>query len=98
MIVGYSRVFGFPSNTGHLKIWLKADAITGYSDGDRLTIWTDQSGNGNDFFAGTGPDSNKPKYKTTSVTINGLPVVKFNEDDPGETGNVMSRGTAQLNT
>lgn len=62
----------FIPRTG-LQLWLKADAITGLSDGDPVSTWTDQSGNGNDATQQTA--ANKPLYKTNIV--NGKPVVRF---------------------
>lgn len=59
-----------PTDISGLKLWLKADAITGKSDGDTVSTWSDSSGLGNDATAGTAPI-----YKTN--IINGLPVVRF---------------------
>jgi len=60
-----------------LKVWLKADAITGLNDGDAVGTWSDQSGNGYD---ATQPTSAKrPIYKTG--ILNGKPVVRFDGVD-----------------
>jgi hypothetical protein len=56
-----------------LKVWLKADAITGLHDGDAVGTWSDQSGNGFDATQATA--GNKPTYKTSILA--GKPVVRF---------------------
>ena len=56
----------------NLTLWVLADQIVGKSDGDSISTWSDQSGNGNDLSVG----SNYPTYKT--AIINGKPVVRFN--------------------
>src|SRR5687768_11145672 len=66
-----------PSDIAGLKLWLKADAITGLADGDPVTTWADSSGEGNDFTQGTA--GNKPIYKTSILF--GLPVVRFDGTD-----------------
>lgn len=53
-------------------LWLKADAITGLSDGAAVNTWTDSSGNGHDAAKGTYP---APIYKANG--LNGLPTVVF---------------------
>lgn len=58
-----------PTDIPGLKVWVKADAITGLSDGDTVNTWSDSSGNSNDFIRGAGT----PMYKTNIV--NGLPAV-----------------------
>ena len=57
-------------------LWLAGDAITGLSDGDSLTKWVDQSGNGNHFTVPSG--KNAPTYKTNLQ--NSLPGVRFSTD------------------
>lgn len=44
-----------------LRVWLKADAITGLNDGDAISTWADSSGNGYDF---TQMGDSRPLYKT----------------------------------
>lgn len=66
-----------PSDIAGLKLWLKADAITGLSDGDAVTTWSDSSGQGNN--AGQGTASKKPTYKT--AIKNGLAIVRFDGTD-----------------
>lgn len=62
----------------NLALWLKADAITGLADGGTVTTWNDSSGNG--FHCGA--NGAAAHYRTTSVTINGKPVVYF-DNNPG---------------
>ena len=52
-----------PDDISGCMLWLKADAITGHSDGDDLTAWTDSSGEGHDI---TVPPTaaRRPHYKT----------------------------------
>ncbi len=61
-----------PSDIAGLVLWLKADAITGLSDGDPITTWVDQSGEGND---ATATGTTRPSYQTNE--LNGLPVARF---------------------
>lgn len=53
--------------------WLDAASITGKNDGDEITLWTDQSGNGNN---ASGSAGSAPHYKVNN--LNGLPGVDFN--------------------
>jgi len=53
--------------------WWKADAITGYSDGQNMTNWVDSSGNGYDLTQTNAVSG--PVYKTSRVK--GLPAVNF---------------------
>lgn len=62
-----------PSDIATLDVWYKADAITGLSDADPLSAWTDSSGNG--YTTSQSTSSLRPTYKT--VIINSLPVVRF---------------------
>lgn len=62
-----------PSDISGLKLWLKADAITGLVDGNSVTTWNDSSGLGNNATQSTA--ANKPTYKTN--IIGGYPVVRF---------------------
>lgn len=65
-----------PDQIFGLQLWLKADAITGLSDGDALTTWADSSGNACN---PTQADAAlKPVYKTG--ILNSLPVVRFDAD------------------
>src|SRR5262245_95497 len=71
-------VRGFsPEQLSGLKLWLKADAITGPNDGDPVTTWPDSSGNGNDATQATA--AKKPTYK--AGIQNGRPVIRFDGVD-----------------
>lgn len=61
-----------PSDISGLGLWLKADAITGLSDGDPVSTWLDSSGNSRD---ATGSGTARPSYKTGGP--NGLPYLLF---------------------
>ncbi len=61
-----------PPATG-LKLWLKADAISGLSAGDPVGTWPDSSGNGFDATQ-TVPD-NQPVFAVN--VLNGKPAVRF---------------------
>lgn len=57
-----------------LVSWFKADAESGFSDGDPVGVWNDHSGRGND---ATALDSTaEPLFR--SGVINGLPALDFN--------------------
>jgi hypothetical protein len=60
-----------PTDISGLKLWVKADQITGKTNGEMIAQWDDQSGNGNNLVQSV--DSNKFYYVTNS--INGLPTV-----------------------
>jgi len=60
-----------PSDISGLQFWVKADQIEGLADGDPISTWADQSGNGRDLTAALGL---RPTYKTGIV--NGLPVAR----------------------
>jgi hypothetical protein len=66
-----------PADVTGLRLWLKADAITGLSDGAAVGTWSDSSGLGNDATEGTG--GFQPTYQTNEV--NGLPCVRFDGTD-----------------
>jgi hypothetical protein len=61
-----------PADLADLRAWYKADAITGLSDGDPVSTWSDSSGGGYDL---TQTSTARPLYQTN--TLNGLPVVEF---------------------
>jgi hypothetical protein len=63
---------GDTDGTGELTLWLRADAVTGVSDGGNLSTWPDTSGNDNDASVSSG---NAPKY--TESGLNGRPEVQF---------------------
>jgi hypothetical protein len=62
-----------PSDLADLFAWYKADAITGLTNNDPVSTWSDSSGNGYDV---TASGSDRPTYKTN--TLNSMPVVEFN--------------------
>jgi hypothetical protein len=60
----------FPTDLSGLSLWLKANAgVT--TDGANVTVWADQSGNGNNATARTG------NATLVSSVINGNPVLRF---------------------
>jgi hypothetical protein len=59
--------------TSNLRVWLKADAISGLNSGDLVTNWPDSSGLG--FDAAQTNATRQPYYY--SNVVNGLPVVRF---------------------
>lgn len=61
-----------PDGLSNLEVWVKADQIAGLSNGDPLSTWQDQSGNGRDF---TAAGAQRPTYNTN--VQNGLPGVNF---------------------
>ena len=75
---------GQPQNV----LWLDANTL-GLSDGDPVTIWSDQSGNGYTFGASTGNASSTlgdgntsqlPSFESDgSSTINGFPIIRFDD-------------------
>jgi hypothetical protein len=65
------------SISSSLYVWLDADALTGLSDTDSVTTYTDQSGSGNSPTQST--SSLKPVYRTN--IYNGLPTVRFDGTD-----------------
>lgn len=80
-----------PAKLGGLRFWLKADAITGLSDGAAIPAsgWLDQSGHNMNF---------KP-FGTTTITyetneINGKPAVYFHGD---ANGGLQTDGGEDLN-
>ncbi len=62
-----------PKNIANLKMWFKADSITGLSDGDAVSNWDDLSSS--NFDASQSNATYRPLYKTN--IINGKPVVRF---------------------
>jgi len=70
-LVDDKAAFWTPQSIPNLQQWLKADAITGKVDGDKISQWDDSSGNGNHATQGAG--ANQPLYKTNR--LNNLPAV-----------------------
>jgi len=62
-----------PSSLSGLALWLKADALVGYSDGQAVANWADSSGNSRTFTQANAPQ--RPAFKPN--IINGKPVVRF---------------------
>ncbi|MDF1739372.1 MAG: autotransporter-associated beta strand repeat-containing protein, partial [Verrucomicrobiales bacterium] len=58
--------------SANMQAWYDAGTITGLADGDLVTGWADQSGNGRDLVSYTG----SPTLATDE--INGQPAVRFN--------------------
>ena len=79
-VVG-SAVAQTPPTSG-LTLWLKADAITGLNNGDKVASWPDSSGSG--YPAANSTVANQPTYLTSG--LNGLPVVHFNDAANGAAG------------
>jgi hypothetical protein len=70
--LGQRRAFS-PAQVLGLKLWLRADLISGLSDGAAVATWPDDSGGGKDAAQATG--ANQPTYRTN--VVNGRPVVRF---------------------
>ena len=66
-----------PTDITGLRLWLKADAITGKVDTDPIATWPDSSGNG--FDIGQATSAKQPLYRTNQ--LNGLPIVRFDGTD-----------------
>ena len=69
--------FSLPSITGTILQWCEARLLTGLSDGDAVTTFTDQSGLGNHWSQST--SGSKPIFKTGGP--NGHPVLRFDGTD-----------------
>ena len=63
-----------PASIPNLKLWLRADSITGVADNGSVASWADSSGNGFALSQATG--SSQPIFRTNQ--INGKPVLRFN--------------------
>ncbi|WP_449419696.1 DUF4347 domain-containing protein [Phormidium nigroviride] len=79
VMTAYSGVLGdglggVGTGTNNLKLWLKADALTGFTNGNSVGTWNDSSGNGIVLAQGTG--AAQPTYKTAG--FNSLPTLSFN--------------------
>ena len=64
-----------PRRVAGLEVWYDASTITGLADGDTVTAWADQSGNGRDLVPWTGT----PTFETAE--LNGLPAVRFDQNN-----------------
>src|SRR5687768_4048276 len=65
-----------PHEVAGLKLWLKADAVTGLADGDPVSAWADASGAGNN---ATGSGAARPSFRTGVLA--GGPVLRFDGVD-----------------
>ena len=65
-----------PHEVAGLKLWLKADDLTGLADGDPVSTWTDASGGGNN---ANGSGAARPSYRTNVLA--GAPVLRFDGAD-----------------
>lgn len=62
-----------PNSVPGLKVWLAADSLAALSDGDRVSKWTDSSGQGN---AVSQADATKmPRFR--AKVVNGKPALSF---------------------
>jgi PKD repeat protein len=68
-----------PGAVPGLLLWLQADALEGFSDGDPVETWTDRSGRCHD--ASQADTSRQPQFWTNQ--INGRPAVLFDAVDDG---------------
>ena len=62
-----------PSTT-NLRMWLKADSITGKTTNDSMSFWEDSSGNGHHATQSNGPW--QPRYHSGFSTMNGKPCIQ----------------------
>jgi hypothetical protein len=75
-----------PDSISGLQVWLKADAITGLSDGDPVSTWEDSSTANHD---ATQALTVRPVYKT--AILNGKAVVRFDGvNDRMDLGNLSA--------
>jgi hypothetical protein len=70
-------LYDIPKSISGLNLWLKADALTGYSNGDAVTTWTDSSISARNATQATA--SKKPTYIASST--NGKPALRFDGVD-----------------
>lgn len=68
---------GGVGNSANNGIWLRADQFNG-TNGDPVSTWEDQSGNGND--ASRATVVQQPLYYSTSA-LNGQPIIRFDGSD-----------------
>ncbi len=61
------------------KLWLKANTITGVSDGGDITTWDDESGNNYDFTQGT--STKRPSWDQSNANFNNKSTVSFDGVD-----------------
>jgi hypothetical protein len=75
-------IFGYdgPGGVGessNLKLWVRAEDIPGTSNGDKISSWTDQSGNGNNI---TQTDNTYKPYFYDNI-VNGYQVARYSDDN-----------------
>lgn len=76
-----------PTTITGLKLWIKADAITGVSEGGSVSTWPDSSGNGYDVAQSTG--GYQPVFRNSGM--NERPAVDFDgSDDSMNNSSVLS--------
>ena len=79
-----------------LQLWLKADAITGLSDNDPVSVWPDSSPNGNDAVQSNVAD--QPLWSAATTVFGFMPTLTFtgeysyNAGDGFTTTNVVPGG------
>lgn len=71
------EIYEIPKSVAGLNLWLKADAITGLSDGDPVSSWSDSSTVGRTVSQATA--GFRPTYRINAV--NGKPAVRFDGVD-----------------
>lgn len=81
-----------PSDVAGLVAWWDASALTGLSDGDPISSFTDLSGGG--FHATAALSSHRPTYKTGIQ--NGLPVARFDGSDDFMTASLPTVATDNI--
>ncbi len=74
-----------------VQYWLRADSITGFSDGNSVTTWIDVSGNNNDL---TG--SGSPEYRSNDVAFNNRPIVRFQNGDRYTLGSLAAWSAGEV--
>ena len=77
-----------PDTISGLTLWYKADSITGLSNGDEITTWTDSAGNAD--ASSSISTSTKPSYVASGQ--NGEPAVRFDAN-----GEWFSMSTQTIN-
>ncbi len=71
-----------PAGVTGAVLWLDASQLTGLTDGQTVSTWTDMSGNGNNATLSKGA----PKYRTN--VLNGQPIMRFTTADMFATANL----------
>ncbi len=79
-----------PKSISGLTLWLAADKLTGFNDGDAVTTWPDLSGNGYDVTQGTA--GSRPLYKTN--IFKDKPALLFDGTDDGFENTTVNPFTA----